>query len=392
MAVSIKINPAVLKWVMDNEGWNADELARETGISASQIRRWTSIESGIDIGDIRKIAAAFRRSMSALFMDEAPAVGVPSRRQAGGGGGGARRLSRGALDVVREARYVQGNAADMLHAAGKSARSTAPIATTGQGPEPAAVRIAKILGICPPRRTGSGKGRDMQRYADIREKIESQGVLTMQAAIPAEDGVSGLALAEPAPAVILANSRDRVRRRIFTLLHEYAHVALRDAGVACAVDDSPGGGCAAGGGARDIERWCNRFAGAVLMPRPEFSVALRDAYKGGGPLRVVAALSDRFCVDKAAALERILDVLDGGGTAAATAYSQCRGQVGSGGGGEEDARAPRAAECMVRRGRRYARMVLDAEKSGIITTNTALEYLGAKLGDLDDLRAGCGAG
>lgn len=26
MALSIRINPGVLKWVMDNEGWSAEEL------------------------------------------------------------------------------------------------------------------------------------------------------------------------------------------------------------------------------------------------------------------------------------------------------------------------------------------------------------------------------
>ena len=28
-AATIRINPAVLRWVMDNEGWDADELARD---------------------------------------------------------------------------------------------------------------------------------------------------------------------------------------------------------------------------------------------------------------------------------------------------------------------------------------------------------------------------
>ena len=401
MALTIKINPAVLKWVMDNEGWNADELARESGLSASQIQLWASTESDISIGDLRKISNNFKRSMSALFMDEVPDVDIPRFRRIGVNEAGTRRLSRGSLDVIREARYVQGNAADLLDAMGRSKLPDAPRATTEEGPDSAAARSARRLGIVPPRRTGSGEGRDMQRYKDIREKIESQGIFTMQAAIPAEDGVSGFALAEPAPAVILVNSRDQVRRRIFTLLHEYAHVTLKDVGVACAAEDSHDGGNAAGGNdtTGDIERWCNRFAAAVLMPRAEFRDAMQDAHDADrDPLRVVTSLSDRFCVSRAAALMRALEMLDGHGTAAG--YSRCYGLIGRGaarqdednGGDREGISVPRAAACMARRGYKYARLVLEAERSDIVTTNTALEYLGIKLNHLSDLRSRCGAG
>lgn len=403
MALSIKINPAVLKWVMDNEGWNADELARESGLSASQIQLWTSIESDISIKDLKKMSGNFRRPMSVLFMSEAPETAVPRFRRDDGGNGATPRPSRDMLNVIREARYVQGNAAELLRSMGKNEHSDTSNATGEQSPELAAARSAADLGIEPPRRTGGGGGRDRQRYNEIREKIESQGVFTMQAAIPAGDRVSGFALVRPPPAVILANSRDRVRRRIFTLLHEYAHVVLSDADVACAVEEvqaGGGGGGADGGhdsGMPDVERWCNRFAGAMLMPREKFLGALRGVREEEGdedPLRVATILSDRFCVTRTAALARAVELLDGDSVTAA--YSRCRGQAGQGGpardnDGKKGIPVPRAAVCMARRGKGYARLVLGAGESGIITTSTVLEYIGIKLKHLDDLRARCAA-
>lgn len=404
MALSIRINPGVLKWVMDNEGWSAEELAAESGLSASQVRRWASAESDISIRDLKRMSGNFKRPMSVLFMGEVPAVTVPSFRRADGGRGkkGPSRLSRGALDVIREARYVQGNAAEMLRSMGRSEHSDVPRATTRQSPESAAAKSAADLGIRPPRRTGRSEERDRNRYNDIRERIESRNVFTMQAAIPADDHVSGFALGEPAPAVILVNSRDTPRRRIFTLLHEYAHVVLNDAGVACAAVDAHGG--AAGGGAAggsgnnfpNAERWCNRFAGAVLMPRGEFLDALQNARTGAGDgdtFKVVDILSDKFCVSRTAALTRVLEMLDGDDIAAK--YSMCYGQMGQGGdrsAAKGDIPLPRAVVCMARRGRRYARLALSARESGVITTSTLLEYLGIKLGHLDDLRARCGVG
>ena len=107
-AASIRINPAVLKWVMDNEGWEADELARETNLSASQIRRWASAESDISIRDLRGMPAKFKRPMSVLYMAEAPDVTVPPHYRRGvGGEKAAAGPSRGALDVIRKARYLK---------------------------------------------------------------------------------------------------------------------------------------------------------------------------------------------------------------------------------------------------------------------------------------------
>ena len=397
-ASSIRINPAVLKWVMENEGWEADELAKETNLSASQIRRWASVESDIAIRDLRRMSAKFKRPMSVLYMAEAPKVTVPPHYRHGGEGGrAATKPSRGALDVIRKARYVQGNAADMLREMGRSADAGVFKATTAQSPASAAALNAEALGIEPPRRKGSGESRDRQRYSDIRDKIESRNVFTMQEAIPAEDKVSGFALVCPAPAVILVNSRDTIRRRIFTLLHEYAHVILSHDGICGAGSEPPGSG---GTGAPDIERWCDGFAGATLMPRNEFRNALeeeRSVDRGDEePLQVVNSLADRFCVSRIAALVRIMEML--GGDSVKTKYSRCYNHLKRGAATvkniakDSDASGgpSQATLCLTRKGRKYARLVFDAEESGIITTSTALGHLNIKIKHLDEVMAKCG--
>lgn len=387
----MRVNPAVLRWVMDSEGWEADELAGAAGLSAERMRAWMAEESHISMRDLKRMAARFRRPMSVLLMAEAPATAVPPYRRGGGPAAGA-RLSRAALDVVRRARFVQDNAAELLGAAGGSAEPSVRGAALGQSPESAAAESAADLGIEPPRRAGRGAGRDRRRYSEIREKIESKNVLAMQEIIPGD--VEGLALADARPAVILVNWRHPPRRRIFAILHEYAHVLLGDSS-ACP---------AAGGGARGaprVERWCDRFAGAALMPRDGFCAALREAHgeAGGDPLRASADLADRFCVSRAAAAARAARILGGAGGGAA--YSRCCGAPGgeaeaggaaAGRGGGGPARMGQAARCVAQKGRRYARLVADASDSGAITTSTALDYLEIKLKSLDRLGMLCGGG
>lgn len=409
---SIRINPAVLKWVMDNEGWKVGELAKETKLSASQIRMWTSAESDISIRDLRKMSAKFKRSMSVLYMAEAPKVAIPPfYRRSGGGGQGTARPSRSVLSVIRKARYVQGNAAELLCEMGRSAKPDVCRATVRQSPVSAATRSVESLGMePPPQAAGSGRARDMQRYRDVREMIESRNVFTMQESIPTEDKASGFALVDPAPAVILVNSRDVVRRRIFTLLHEYAHVVLGSDGV-CASNHAPSD-ASKGNNSPSVERWCDKFASAALMPGDKFGDALEKARGaddcGDEPLRVAGRLADEFCVSRAAALVRIMELLDGGKDNDKDKYFCCYTQLMDGAApGKKNGAAPgkkstkyhntgngpsQAMLCMLRGGRMYARLVIDAEESGIITTSRALDYLGIKLDHFDEVGAKCGEG
>ena len=377
---------------MDNEGWDADELARETGLGASQIRMWASAESDIKIRDLRRLSAKFKRPMSVLYMAEAPDVAVPPYCRRDGSGRGEARPSRGTLDVVRKARYLQGSAAEMLRHMGRDAKPDVHAAAIGQSPASAAALNAEALGIGPPQGFGGGGARDRRRYTDVRKKIEARNIFAMQDAIPAEDGASGLALARPEPAVVLANSRDTPRQRTFALLHGYAHVVLGRDGICAA-------GCArAGGGeASQAERWCDGFAAAALMPEDAFRDAL-EAAGGAGcgePLAVADALADRFCVSRAAALMRAAEVLGDGGAGAG--YSRCHAQARRGAapakGGAGSRSAPggpsQATLCLAHNGHKYARLVFDAMEADAITTSTALGHLGIKLEHMDEVMARC---
>ena len=71
----------------------------------------------------------------------------------------------------------------------------------------------------------------------------------------------GTAIAERELPVILVNGQDRTGGRIFTLLHEFTHLALRQSGVSGPggdQDDAPNPA---------VERFCNAVAAAALMPK-----------------------------------------------------------------------------------------------------------------------------
>jgi Zn-dependent peptidase ImmA (M78 family)/DNA-binding XRE family transcriptional regulator len=109
-------------------------------------------------------------------------------------------------------------------------------------------------------------------YAYWKEKIENDGVLVYESQyIPAETGVIGAALFyEHAPVILIKRGGAANERKLFTLLHEYAHLlnarsAINDA--ASQTIDSPRSSEAG------LEAMCNQLAAEILVPHSKVKSA-----------------------------------------------------------------------------------------------------------------------
>ena len=92
--------------------------------------------------------------------------------------------------------------------------------------------------------------------------VESAGVLVFQFS-GVEIGVArGFSLSERPYPVIALNGKDFPRAKVFTLLHEIAHICLGAEGVCDLHED--------GGDDGSIEQFCNRVAAEALVPTKEF--------------------------------------------------------------------------------------------------------------------------
>ena len=71
----------------------------------------------------------------------------------------------------------------------------------------------------------------------------------------------GFSFAEPVLPVIAVNRKVRPNGQIFTLLHEFVHLMLRQSSI-CDIDEEP----PRPPEEQRIEVFCNRVAGAALVP------------------------------------------------------------------------------------------------------------------------------
>ncbi len=199
----------------------------------------------------------------------------------------------------------------------------------------------------------------------------------------------GFSLNERRVPVIVLNAKDAPRGRVFTVMHEFTHLMLSQGGVC----DPLRVGRHARTPDERVEIYCNRVAGAVLVPRDALLAhplvaPFRGPREWSDP--VLQRLADQFAVSREVVLRRLLIL----GRTTDDFYDRKRAEYLS----RYQARAVRAREregfaplfrVVVRdNGRQYTRLVLDALDRERITLADVSDYLGVRLKHLDDLERG----
>ncbi|WP_156751400.1 ImmA/IrrE family metallo-endopeptidase [Mycobacterium sp. 1245111.1] len=173
------------------------------------------------------------------------------------------------------------------------------------GAEAAAQKIRAALGIENWPRSSWSDPRELLNSAVIA--IEDMGVLVIHTRDVDIAEMRGFSIAEWPYPVIAVNGSDWPRPRLFTLLHELAHLGLRDGGL-CDLHDIVGRSRTA---SDDIERFCNQVAASVLMPRADLladqTIAAADeSYEWTQD--ELSALSHLYGASAEAVLIRLIDL------------------------------------------------------------------------------------
>ncbi len=214
-----------------------------------------------------------------------------------------------------------------------------------------------------------------------RAAMERRGVLVFQtSAAPLEEMRATCIPDQPLP-VILLNAKDAPHGRVFSLLHEFAHILLHAGGHqtsrmlgARSPEEQP------------LEIAANAFAAAALLPKKEIlQLAKNQPGAARGEDAALKSLAQKCKVSPEAILRR-LTVL---GLATESLYQTKRKAWGaklwyvpapSTGG------PPMDIKILANDGRSYTRLVLDAYDQRLINTSVASDYLGVKPRHFPDIR------
>ena len=293
------INPAMLVWARESARLTIDEAARKIGIAAEKLIACEAGEAQLTFPQLMKTAREYKRPASLFYLKTPPAGWAPIqdfRQLAGTESGFSSRLAY-AIRQARERRELA------LELRGDLNEPVVPFtlkATTGRDVETLGQEIRAYLGITDAEQQ-QWKGNAFNAW---RMAMEAKDVLVfMVPRLPLSE-MRGTAIAEEEFPVILINGQDRTGGRIFTLLHEFCHLAIHQSGV------SGEGGDQKDAPNPSLERYCNAVAAAALIPKAWLLSEILMLEKGGAKISwdddQLKTLALRFGVSREALLRRLL--------------------------------------------------------------------------------------
>jgi Zn-dependent peptidase ImmA (M78 family) len=374
----LAVNPRVLVWARESAGVTPDEAAKRAHRVVEDFEAWEQGEARPTVSALRELAKLYRRPLAALLLPEPRPTPVPADFRAGDKKG---KLSRDTLLSLRRAVRLREIAHELDGGEQRlQLGSTGSAQLTASSAEEAAVEERTRLRIS--REAQSGWSDYYEAFRVWRGVVEELGILVFQMHMPVDE-VRGFSLSEETPAAIVLNSADFVGARIFTLFHEYGHLLLGRGGICFPESDqrpTPN--------EREIERFCNRFAGAFLIPKDELlngslvaSLATERPYPSDAMFN---PLTSRYRVSRQVIWYRLRHlglISDGVFRAKWDEWmTQPKPKRSSGGGGLSS-----VDRCLSERGTRFASMVVEAERRGVLDFADAIDSLGIRAGAYDAL-------
>ncbi|HST81597.1 MAG TPA: XRE family transcriptional regulator [Kineosporiaceae bacterium] len=370
--VVVPISAPVLDWALEETNVSNSALAEDLGVPTSLIDGWRQGKAQPTTSQFHKLARALRRPESFFFLPRPPVdADLPAAFRSALAATKA-EISPDDAATVRAARRVQ-RISEWLGQKGYRTASSVPASSYPQdAPELAAQRLGDWLESDSTWERGATANAFAQ---SVRASLEERGVLVLHSPLD-NRGWRGFALQSPTAALITANSHYGPRPRIFTYLHELAHLSTRTESL-CPVAGRAG-----------LERWCDEVAGAMLMPAAEVRTAVALSLNGGRATTIhhVRSIANRFNSSLRAGAVRLesLDLARPGLYEEVNSEANVREIRQRGGGSGNPQTAARSR--LQRFGAGYLGPLLRAESGGALSRTDVQELLDLSANQLRELQ------
>jgi Zn-dependent peptidase ImmA (M78 family)/transcriptional regulator with XRE-family HTH domain len=354
----VPITPSVLEWAIAESGLSMADVASDVGVTPKKLGDWLAGESRPDDAQLRTIARRLRRQRATFLLPRPPLeapLRIQFRHPIGGRRGGS--LSDTERRFIRRARRLQQIERWLAAELGRVSQPIPQTNATGSPSEAADVWRALFGPTLDTQLACRSASAALELW---RRAIEASGIAVFQFAMGSQS-CRGFCLWDDRAPVIAVNTFLTDEARAFTLFHELAHLTTRT--------DSACAAAPVTANSDSLERWCEAFAAAVLVPAD--SLAAADA---ASRVADVVPLARRYRVSLRAMTLRLIDL----GKASWAVYDQIPGASDASRGERRDAEDDWC-------GARTTDLVVDAVQRGIIAASQALDYLDMRSADFQRL-------
>lgn len=298
------IKPDLLIWARQSAGYGLDAAAVKLRISEERLRSWESGETRPTIAQLRAAARVYKRPLAIFYLSEPPRDFQPLRDYRRLPDAELGQLSPALLAFIRRAHALREADLELRELADEPVGPAPTLTGPTADPESYGTAARALLGVSLAQQAAwSDSRRALNAWLDAVSKLD---ILVLHAqSIPIQE-MRGFSISMDRLPVVVLNGGDFPRARIFTLLHEFAHVLLHADGVCDALPRRQ-----ARGPTDEIEIFCNRVAAAALMPldafrsEPTLQDRPADQRWSEGTIR---GLSEKYSVSREAVVRRLYSI------------------------------------------------------------------------------------
>lgn len=371
-SVLAEVNPAILRWARETAGLEVRQVARRFG----NVEEWEHGQAKPTVRQLETLSDLYKRPLATFFLPEPPVEPPPPTDFRMLPSDKPRTLSKKVRLAMRKARRTQ-RLYTQLSVELTATHARLPRISMSD-PERRAREIRRLLGI--PIEDQFSWRDSYDAFRGWRAAMEALGILALQLPMPVKEA-RGFSLDQGSTPTIVVNSSDAITARTFTVFHELAHLLLNRTGLCIPDPTSPTQP------SEQIEQFCNRFAGALLVPLDalraesdltqlpssldEMEQRLVESAKAFKVSRYV--ILRRLLIADYVSLERFRSMMN--------KWAKAGEPTPRRGGGQ---RPP--ARVLSQLGGRFVSSVLEAHGRGLITSSDVTSYLSLNLKYLGDVQ------
>jgi Zn-dependent peptidase ImmA (M78 family)/DNA-binding XRE family transcriptional regulator len=259
------VEPEVMVWARESIGRTIEEVAKRLDVSNDIIKRWENGEKKPTLNQLKNLAQYYKRPLGVFFLPDPPKEllipkdfrTLPEETK--------KPLSWKTRLAIRRARRLQSLAVELKSVLQQEIILKIGSVSLTDEPEVRADQTRDSLGV--DIQTQFQWGNESVALHEWIKALEKLGLLVLQMSFPLEDA-RALSLIDGGIPVIVLNTKDSIKARIFSLFHEFGHILLNKGGICDpnrGIWDTPSQRISSEE-IRLVERFCNHFAGALLVP------------------------------------------------------------------------------------------------------------------------------
>lgn len=253
--MNIKVNKEVLVWARESIALNKSVASERTGISIQKITQLEEGEKPPTLEELKSLSKTYKRTIATLLLNNPPLEKpLPHDRRT------VNSLQLNSFDektimAVRRARALTQSLIELKKEAGISIPRFNFSASINTSATETAIKLRNDWNLNEIREL-----TDINQILDAYiEKIESLGIAVFQLSMT-KDNIRGFSLVDDImPIIGIKRGSENATSKIFTLFHEVGHILLNEGGICDLQEKSR----------QEIEKWCNSFAGEILIPSKE---------------------------------------------------------------------------------------------------------------------------